>query len=368
MNESIKYAQMLSETIMRKYKAEDLEPKGIFHYHQGVFLSGMYNTYKVCKDERYFEYIKRWVDSIIYDDGSINTFRDNMLDDIQPGILLIELYKCTKEEKYKKALGTLMDVLEKWPTNPDGGRWHKLFYKDQMWLDGIYMAAPLEVQYSALFGDTHFAQRAIDQALLMWDKMGNKKTGLLYHAWDYSHEAEWADEITGLSEEVWGRALGWYVVAVLDILEEIPENHPDRKKLEEIERTVLEAIVRNQDAKSGMWYQIVDKGSCEGNWLEASCSSLFVYSLAKAVRMKIVVEEYIQAAVKGFEGIINKSVSICGEDLLLGDVCIGTNVCDYRGYSERPVSTNDLHGAGAFLLMCAELGHVDMMEGECTDE
>ncbi len=356
MNESIQYAQKLCETIMRKYKAADLEPKGIFHYHQGVFLSGMYNTYEVCKDERYFEYIKQWVDSIIYDDGTINTFRDNMLDDIQPGILLIQLYKRTGEEKYKKALETLMEVLEKWPANPDGGRWHKLFYKDQMWLDGIYMAAPLEVQYSELFGDTHFAQRAIDQALLMWDKMGNKTTGLLHHAWDYSHEAEWADEITGLSDEVWGRALGWYVVSVLDILEGIPANHPDRKKLEEIENIVLKAIIKYQDEKSGMWYQVVDKGDCESNWIESSCSSLFVYSLAKAVRMNILDKEYIQAAVKGFKGIINKSVTICDDELLLGDVCIGTNVCNYQDYIERPVSVNDLHGSGAFLLMCAELG------------
>lgn len=356
MNKSIKYAQKLCDTIMKKYAAEELPPKGIFHYHQGVFLSGMYNTYEICKEEKYFEYIKNWVDSIIYDDGSINTFREEMLDDIQPGILLIKLYEHTNEEKYKKALETLMGVLEKWPQNPDGGRWHKLFYKDQMWLDGIYMAAPLEAQYSKLFGDTRFVQRAIEQALLMWDKIGNKTTGLLYHAWDYSREAEWADKCTGLSAEVWGRALGWYVVSVLDILENISENNSDRKKLEEIERTVLEAIIRYQDKETGMWYQVVDKGEYEDNWTESSCSALFVYSIAKAIRMNILDKEYMQAAVRGFEGIINKSVTICDDELLLGDVCIGTNVCNYKDYIERPVSINDLHGSGAFLLMCAELG------------
>lgn len=358
MSNSIKYAQKLCDTIIKKYEAKDLPPKGIFHYHQGVFLSGMYNTYEICKDEKYLKYIKDWVDSIIDENGDINTFRENMLDDIQPGILLIKLYRLTGEEKYVKALGTLMDVLEKWPENPDGGRWHKLFYKDQMWLDGIYMAAPLEVQYSELFGDTHFAQRAVNQALLMWKKIGNKTTGLLYHAWDYSKEAEWADEITGLSDEVWGRALGWYVVSVLDILESIPGNHPDRKKLEEIEKTVLEAIIKCQDEKSGMWYQVVDKGENEDNWVESSCSALFVYSIAKAIRMNILDKEYMPAAVRGFEGIINNSVTVCNDELLLGDVCIGTNVCSYKDYIERPVSVNDLHGSGAFLLMCAELGRV----------
>ena len=356
MEKSIKFAQKLCDTIMRKYDAEDLPPKGFFHYHQGVFLSGMYNTYKICKDERYFDYIKNWVDSIVYEDGSINTFREEMLDDIQPGILLIHLYERTKEEKYKKALQTLMDVLEKWPQNSDGGRWHKLFYKDQMWLDGIYMAAPLEAQYSKLVKNSKFVQRAIDQALLMWEKMGNRTTGLLYHAWDYSHEAQWADKCTGLSGEVWGRALGWYVVSVLDILENIPKDYPNRKKLEEIEKTVLEAIIKYQDKESGMWYQVVDKGDCENNWTESSCSSLFVYSLAKAVRMNILDKECMKAAIKGFEGIINKSVTICDDELLLGDVCIGTNVCNYQDYIERPVSVNDLHGSGAFLLMCAELG------------
>lgn len=355
MEKSIKFAQMLCDTIMRKFEAKDLPPVGYFHYHQGVFLSGMLNTYAVCKDEKYYQYIKNWVDSIIYDDGSINTFREEMLDDLQPGILLIYLYNRTKEEKYKIALETIMNILRQWPRTPDGGFWHKLFLKNQMWLDGLYMAAPLQTQYSEMTGDTAFADTAAQQAIMMWDRIADKETNLLYHAWDYDKICDWADKETGLAPEVWGRALGWYVVSVLDILENLPQNHPQRQKLIEIERKVLEAIKKHQDKESGMWYQVVDKGDRPENWTESSATSLFVYALAKAVRMNIIDEDYLQTAQLGFKGIIEKSVKIDGEDLLLGDICIGTNVCDYKSYIERPVATNDLHGAGAFLLMCAEL-------------
>ena len=355
MESALYYAKKSCDTMMRKFAAPDLPPVAKFHYHQGVFLSGMQKVYHVCKEEKYYNYIKEWVDSIIYPDGSIHSFDKGMLDDIQPGILLFDLYKRTGDERYKIALDTLMPVLKDWKRNEVGGFWHKEWHPNQMWLDGLYMAGPLEAEYSATFCEECYIETAIEQIILMRDHIQDPETKLLYHAWDPTKEIDWADKETGLSEEFWGRALGWYVVAILDILEFVPENHPKRQTIIDIELEVLEALAKYQDKETGMWYQVVNKGDVAGNWVESSCTSLFSYAMAKAVRMGFADKKYVDMAIRGFEGVINTSVEFDGDDLLIGGVCIGTGVCTYEGYISRPTSVNDLHGAGAFLLMCAEI-------------
>ena len=355
MLSAINYAKKTCDMMIRTYQAEKLPPEGYFHYHQGVFLSGVLNTYKKCNDEKYFNYIKDWVDSLIKEDGSIPTLRDYMLDDIQPAILLFDIMKKTEDKRYKIALETLMDVIRRWPCNPVGGYWHKMHHINEMWLDGLYMVGPLQALYAQYSGESVYLDNSINQAILMYENMQNKETKLLPHAWEYYKRIGWADPKTGLAPEVWGRALGWYVVAILDILEITPQNHEKRQKLIEIEKEILEAILKCQDKESGMWYQVVNKGDHEGNWLESSCSSLFAYAMAKAVRMGICDEKYLDASKKAFCGIIEHSVELDGDDVKIGDICVGTGVCDYEGYIQRPTSINDLHGTGAFLLMCAEL-------------
>lgn len=359
MKKALNYAKMSCDTMMRKFEAKDLPPIGKFHYHQGVFLSGMLNTYKLCGDEKYFEYVKKWVDSIIYEDGSIHTYNPNMLDDIQPGILLSELYKKTTDKRYITAREELAKVLKNWHTNPIGGFWHKEFLPNEMWLDGLYMAGPLSAEYSSETGDMSFLETAVSQIIIMYENMQDKNTRLLYHAWDYNKKCIWADKETGLSSEFWGRALGWYVVAILDILEYMPKNHPKRQKIIEIEKDVLAAIVFYQDKVSGMWYQIVNKGEYEDNWLESSCTALFIYALAKAVRFGVINSEYLKTAKRGYEGLVSTFVAKDGDDLLISGICIGTGVCDYEQYISRETSINDLHGVGAFLLMCTELARIE---------
>ena len=179
----------------------------------------------------------------------------------------------------------------------------------------------------------------------------DKETGLWYHAWDCSKEAEWADPETGLSPEFWGRAMGWVPVAVLNELDFIPENHPKREEMCALVRDLLTALCKFQ-SEDGRWYQVVDKGDQEGNWLENSCSCLYTAAICRAVDKGILARSYLDHARKGYEGVV-KSLTWDGEDLLLGEICIGTPVGNYEHYCNRPVSTNDLHGVGAFLLMCA---------------
>lgn len=352
------YARKACDTMMIKYPAGELPPKGHFHYHQGVFLSGVWQTYTLCGEEKYFNYIKEWVDSVIDENGEIHTFDPGQLDDLQPGILLYPLLDRTQDERYEKALHTLLPYILHFPRNEAGGLWHKQWYPHQMWLDGLYMAGPVSAEYAQRFERPEYTDLVVQQALLMQEKTLDKKTGLFYHAWDCSKEAEWADPVTGLSPEFWGRSIGWVPVAVLDDLDFIPKEHPGYGKLCSLVKDLLTAVCGYQSSE-GRWYQVVDKGRQEGNWLENSCSCLFAAAIAKAVRKGILDSSCLEHAQRGYEAVI-RSLSWEGENLLLGDVCVGTGVGDYRHYCERPVSVNDLHGLGAFLIMCAEmerLGH-----------
>ncbi|NLK75153.1 MAG: glycoside hydrolase family 88 protein [Clostridiales bacterium] len=351
--EPISYGKASCDTMMRKYKAKELPPEGRFHYHQGVFLSGMYKTYELCGDEKYFTYIKEWVDSIIDENGNINKYDPGQLDDIQPGILLFPLLDKTGDMRYQKALDELLMVVKKFPRNGVGGFWHKEWYPNQMWLDGLYMAGPICAEYAKRYNKPEFTDIVVEQAILMNEKTKDEKTGLLYHAWDYSKEEDWADPETGLSPEFWGRSIGWVPVAILDDLDYIDEKQEGYDSLCEIVRELLIAVC-NYQSDSGLWYQVIDKMDEKDNWLETSCSSLFVAAICKAVRKGILDASYLAKAKKGFEGVID-SLKWEGDNLIVGNVCIGTGVGDYKHYIERPVSENDLHGVGAFLIMCAEV-------------
>ncbi len=356
IREPIYYAKASVETMMQKFKAQNLPPEGHFHYHQGVFLSGVYQTYLECQDERYYEYMKAWVDARIDENGEIHDYDKGQLDDIQPGILLFPLYERTKDVRYKKALDELLCVVKNFPRAENGGFWHKEWHPGQMWLDGLYMGGPICAEYAARFDRPEFMDIAAEQVLLMKEKTEDRETGLWYHAWDSLLKEDWADRKTGLSSEFWGRSIGWVPVAILDELDFMPENHPQRKALEDAACRLIEAVYRYQ-SEEGRWYQVVNKGSEEGNWLENSCSCLYVAAACKAVRKGLLPANCLDAAKKGFQGVIS-SLTWEGEKLLVGDVCIGTGVGDYKHYCDRPTSVNDLHGVGAFLLMCAEAQRV----------
>lgn len=349
----IDYAMAAVETMMRTYEASELPPKGQFHYHQGVFLSGVYKIYELCGKEQYAKYVKDWVDSVITEEGSLKKADMGQFDDMQPGILLYPLYQKTGNEKYKKVLDFLMAAIDEYPTTPEGGYFHKAWCPQEMWLDGLYMEGPLRARYGAEFHRPEYFDEVIFQALTMREHTKDEKTGLYYHAWSYDRKVSWANPETGCSPEFWGRAMGWVPVALLDELDVIPKDHPKRAELETMAVELLKALLAFQSGE-GRWYQVVNKGNEPSNWLENSCSCLYVAALCKAFRTGLLEREYLMAAQKGYRAVID-SLTWRGQDLLLGNVCIGTGVGDYQHYINRPVSTNDLHGVGAFLLMCAEM-------------
>lgn len=370
---ALKYAELACEAIMHTYAPQELPPKNSLFYHQGVFLSGMERVYKLTGDKKYFNYIKDYIDSVIGPNGELygicheleqpkdsyfNKVSLTMLDCKQPGILLFNLFDETGDEKYMNAVKTLGESMYYWPVNEYGGYWHMMMQHNQMWMDGAYMIGPLSVMYAKRFGDNTLRERAIKQVFIMNEHIKDEKTGLYFHGWDPTKQAPWADKETGLSQNIWGRAVGWYAVAMLDILEYIPEDHPDAERIKQIERDLLESLVKYQDPETGMWYEVLDKPGKEGNWVESSCTNLFIYSYAKAMRMGIIDEAtYRPVLEKAYEGSTNTLYYDEEGYLVVDHVCIGTCIetGTYEFYCQRQQIKNDLHGMGAFVLMCTEM-------------
>ncbi|MDR6551711.1 glycoside hydrolase family 88 protein [Paenibacillus qinlingensis] len=350
----IQWAEAACQALMAKFEPEQLPPDR-FHYHQGVFLSGMEKCWRETNDDTYYTYIKRWVDSQILADGSIKKYNPDELDDIQPGVLLFNLLEQTGDERYKKALYTLVPLLKSWKTNPSGGFWHKERYPNQMWLDGLYMAGPIATQFGKTFGEADYFDMMTYQAILMEKHTKDPNTGLLYHGWDETKKAVWAAPETGLAPEFWGRAIGWYPVALLEMFEYLPADHKDKAKLTSILQDLLISLLPYQDEATGLWYQVVDKGDAPDNWLESSCTALYVHAIAKAVRFGYLDSKYLTYAWKGYQGVIDTLKFDENGHVVIGNICIGTGIGDYAHYIARPTSENDLHGAGAFILMCVEM-------------
>lgn len=350
---ALDYAKKCCDTIINKFPQAELPPVNKFHYHAGVFLSGMERTYILSSEEKYNDYIKAWINRYIDEDGNASYVDDHTLDDIEPCNLLVRYYK-QGEERFKKVLDKFVPMFLSWKCNTQGGFWHKMCHPNQMWLDGIYMAGPLAVTYGLMTERNEYIELIHKQLCLMWNNMRDEETGLLYHAWDENKEAEWANPSTGCSPEFWGRALGWYIVAAADISEMLPDSCEYKADFTRFAVELAEALLKFQDRETGMWYQVIDKGNCEGNWLESSCTCLFTYGISNLLRRGLLPKEYRQFVDKAYIGVINNSVDINGDNLIIRDICIGTGVGDYTHYINRPTTENDLHGTGAFTLMCTE--------------
>src|SRR5215813_1234958 len=255
-------------------------------YDQGVVMKGLEGVWYNTADAEYFRFIQRSIDRFVNEDGTIKTYRvdEYNIDNILNGRVLLMLYKVTEKDKYRKAAELLRGQLKTHPRTSEGGFWHKKIYPSQMWLDGLYMGEPFYAEYAATFKDDDAFDDIAKQFILMERHARDDKTGLLYHGWDESKQQRWANPSTGRSPNFWGRAMGWYAMALVDTLDYFPQKHPQRTELIAILNRLAKAIVTYQDAPSGLWFQVVDKGTAKGNYLESSAGAMFVYALAKGVR------------------------------------------------------------------------------------
>lgn len=351
---ALDYAKMCADSVMAQYTPETLPPENRFHYHQGVFLSGVEKIYNLSKDEKYRSYIMQWVDKHVKEDGSCPTAELTSLDDIQPGILLFALYETTGYTKYKKLLDTFFDCLEKWPTNNYGGVWHKFRNPDQLWLDTMYMFGLFTAMYCSKFNKPYMFGKVATQVRLIHERMYNPDTGLYYHMWDDSKRHEFVDKDTGLAKVHWGRATSWYMVSLAEFTTYAPKDSELYNLSVTIGLALLERLRGYQDKQTGMWYQVIDKVNDKRNWHETSCTALFTYAAAKLYNNGIIGDEYKDMIIAGYNGALGKT-EISGNTLSVTNVCIGTGVGREEYYLYRPTVANDLHGAGAFIMMCTEV-------------
>ena len=357
----LELAKKACNAIMNMYTPEMLPPANSFHYHQGVFLYGMLRVWKATGDQQYFDYIKGYIDSLIDEEGNLYFARDE-LDSVQAGILLFPLYEETKDRRYLVAMKKLRHLLYSINQTTEGGFWHKDKYPYQMWLDGLFMAAPFMLMYNDHFVEEELVLNVIRQEKLMRKHMKDEKTGLLFHAWDEKKVQPWANKETGCSPEFWGRSVGWYGTAIVDILELIDGKDRGQEEMKEALKDLVHAIVNYQDEKTGLWYQIVDKGEHLDNWLESSCSSLFIYFIAKAIKLQLVDGSFEDVLKKAYSGLIEQMVEVKDDVANLKGICIGTSAGVYDYYVGRPTSENDLHGMGAFILASMALHEVELLK------
>ena len=352
-------------TIWPDYPGSTPQRAAKWSYEQGVVLKGMERVWKQTGDQRYFNYIRQTMDRYVADDGSIRTYKleEYNLDNILLGRTLLFLYTATKEEKYHKASDLLREQLRKHPRTSEGGFWHKQIYPYQMWLDGLYMAEPFYAEYAKTFHDESAFDDIANQFVLMERHARDVKTGLLYHGWDESRKQRWADPVTGRSPNFWGRAMGWYAMALVDTLDYFPETHPRRSELIAILKRLAQAVVKYQDDKSGLWYQVIDKSGAKGNYFESSAAVMFIYALAKGAHQNYLPAAYLQAAEKGYRGMLNQfaetkpdgAVDFKGTVSVAG---LGGNPYrdgSYEYYLSEKVVTNDPKGVGAFLIAVTEM-------------
>ena len=338
----------------------DWDEKPQWDYVHGLNLLAITEVYQEIKDPRLLSYVKGYYDMLVQQDGSIKTYDINKfnIDMVNPGKVLFFLYEETGNPKYKKAADLLRTQLTTHPRTEQGGFWHKKRYPDKMWLDGLYMGAPFYAEYIVKYGDMKELDDVFLQFELIEEHLYDEKTGLPLHGWDASKKQKWADKETGLSQHHWSRSLGWYAMAMVDVLEVVPAEHPKTPWLKARFKAFIDATLTYQH-NSGTWYQVTDLGNREGNYLEASGTAMLTYAMAKGASLKFLPEEYKAHAEKGFAGLLDQMISVNPDTnvISLEQVCAvaGLGGNPYRDgsfdyYMSEPIRANDAKGVGPFIL------------------
>ena len=346
----------------------DFNPKPVWNYTQGLIAQSMMLVYKETQNDTYYKYTKLYADKMIDATGSVAGYKveEYNIDCLNSGKFLFDLYNKTKDERYKKVIILLRDQLKTQPRTSEGGFWHKQRYPNQMWLDGLYMGAPFYAQYAKEFNESALYDDVVNQFVTIHKHTYDPKVGLNYHGWDESKTQKWANPETGCSPNFWGRAMGWYAVALVDVLDFIPKENKGRAKILEILNQVVAGIQKYQDPKTGLWYQVLDQGNREGNYLEATCSSMFVYALLKASRKGYIIDSYKATAINGYNGILKNLIKVNGDGTISLTKCCsvaGLGGNPYRDgsfdyYVKEPVRDNDAKGVGPFIMASIEFSNM----------
>jgi len=338
--------------------------KADWNYIDGCMITALLEIARIKDDHRYFDFAERFISHFIQEDGSILTFKPEKynLDDINEGRVLFELYEKTGKDKYRRAADFLRGQLEKQPRTEEGNFWHKAIYPNQVWLDGIYMAQPFYAMYEKYFGAGDYSD-TVNQIKNVRARMFDEEKGLYYHGYDASKQIFWADPETGCSKNFWLRSIGWFSVALADLLEVVPDGE-GREALISIFAELMEALGRYADEATGLYWQVTDQGGREGNYLETSGSCMIAYAMLKGARLGILDKEYAAKGRKTFDGVIGKYLSFTGDTLNLGGICLVAGLGpennprrdgSYEYYISEPIVENDAKGVAPFILAYTEV-------------
>ncbi|OLB78842.1 MAG: family 88 glycosyl hydrolase [Actinobacteria bacterium 13_2_20CM_2_71_6] len=350
----------LAKTVMDAHSATSLS----WSYPNGLYLYGQYLLYQRTQDPKLLTYIQQWADHFIDASGHIsNSF--GSLDSTQPGVVYLALFEKTGLTKYKNAAIQIEKRLEhsNYPRTNDNALWHATSRQHQLWADGTFMALPFLARFENLIGDGGIARNDAINNLLVYASHLQRPDGILWHAYDESGTQSWVVPGTKHAPESWCRAIGWFGMATVMVLDVTPASTPGRDQVIANLQKLAAGIKTYQDPATGRWFQVVDKGSRSDNWTETSCSSMFSYTISRSVEQGYVDANYQPVAAKGYKGpnldgkggVLAKISLDSAGHIKLTDICIGTNVGNYAFYIARPRATNDFHGLGAFMIMNEQL-------------
>ncbi|MBR6752656.1 MAG: glycoside hydrolase family 88 protein [Clostridia bacterium] len=335
-----------------------------WNYIDGCMLGALLEMTDITGDPRFADFVECFVDSFVSEDGSIRTFQaeKQTLDDINEGKVLFPLYRMTGKEKYRRAMDTLQRALDAQPRTYEGSWWHKKIYPHQVWLDGIYMAQVFRTLYEKHVGNGDYSD-VIAQIRVVRNRMFDEKKRLYYHGYDASKTVFWADKETGLSQSFWLRAMGWFAAALVDIADILPESEA-KTYIAGLLHEMMEGVLPYADDETGLYWQVVDQGGREGNYLETSGSSMMAYAMLKGARLGFLPKKYAVQGKKTFDGIVNRYLSFEGENLVLGGICLVAGLGPesdrrrdgtYAYYISEPVVQNDAKGAAPFVMCYTEV-------------
>ena len=332
----------LAKTIMQRHPDPNTYPYRSWCYPQGYMLLGMAKLFSSTNDSIYYRYIMKYVDGHVDSRGNIARFRGSSMDDMMAGTVIVWAYRQTGLEKYRKAAEQIRRSFDDYPRTSEGLFWHGRKTKGEVWVDGVFMGQLFLTSYGKYVGDSDYCfNEAAKQLTGIYRKLHKGDTGLLYHGWDEDRDAKWADPQTGLSPEVLSEGLGWYALVLVETLEILPEKHPQRDELVQICRDMMAGLKKVQDTKTGLWYQVVDKGGRADNWHDTSGSAMFLYAIKKAGELGIVPEKpYRKVIGKAYQGLLSKAL-INQDDGLIDIVnacdglCVQTSYDVYINYPQK---------------------------------
>lgn len=333
-----------------------------WNYCHGLELQAILQVWQQTGDKKYYDYAYGFADLMVQSDGQIKTYKSQEynIDRINSGKMLFTIYTQSKEERFKSALDLMRNQMKTHPRTADGSFWHKKIYPHQVWLDGLYMACPFLAEYGKMFSEPELYDEAALQILDAHKYLYDSKTGLYYHGWDESRQQRWADPETGLSPNFWSRSIGWYMMAMVDVLDFMPEDHPKRNEIILLLRQLAKSIERYRDKKTGMWYQVTDQMGRDGNYLESSASAMFIYSWVKGVQKGYLDKNYEKKGKKAYGQFVKRFVKENSDGTIsVTDGCAvaglgGEKVYrdgSYEYYINEPVRDNDPKAVSPFIMV-----------------